>query len=111
MRGLIFTGLLLYSAYITRGAGVTIITHGFNDSTTGWVDAMADTIIGRLPLYNGTLNGSIIRMYVTQPTVGGPLSVSVGPTVIGDPLQKPSGEIVVELDWSPLAGHLYGNLR
>ena len=81
------------------GAGVTIITHGLNDDTDGWITGMADQIPNH-PQFPGT-NFSTYKMYfyssntdyyLTAARVGG------GPPAAGD-----SGEIIVKLDWGPLA--------
>jgi hypothetical protein len=63
-RKLLFGTLLFLSVLIphsTKAVGVTIITHGLNDSVQGWVTAMADQI----PNYYNFLgtNFTIYEMY------------------------------------------------
>ncbi|MGN6506443.1 MAG: hypothetical protein ACTHM6_12865, partial [Tepidisphaeraceae bacterium] len=78
-------------------AGVTLLTHGYQGNTTGWVATAADDIAARL---GGTKYASIYTMTVDQS--GGSLKVtSFGP----DSGQKDyrdtlDGEMVLKLDWS-----------
>ena len=84
-----------------RGAGVTIITHGFNDNaTSGWIPAMVNAIINR-NFAGDNSKVSVYQIYVTDNGSGG-LTVSHGALIGGNPLTTTSGEIFVELDWSTL---------
>jgi len=108
----LFGVLLFLNAFfpqLIKAAGVTIITHGFeDDSYPLWVTAMADSIPdyyqARFPELDGacsTYKLSIINMdggfyyYPPSRTNGSP------PTV------TESGEIIIELDWSTLSGELF----
>lgn len=82
--------------------GVTVITHGYDSDADGWVAAMAGDITNyylfpgtTFTIYKITLttDGSNY-FYQWQRTDGGPPSASL------------SGEIIVKLDWSQMAGGL-----
>jgi len=79
-----------------QAGGVTIITHGLNGTTTGWVRGMADAISARaggdVPLY---------RLQVTES--GGQLTLSLSKLAGSSPLSTSHGEIVVMLDWGPVS--------
>ncbi|NQU22401.1 MAG: hypothetical protein HQ567_14070 [Candidatus Nealsonbacteria bacterium] len=90
-------------------SGVTLITHGFNSSVDDWVTAMADAIGGRPDL---DVDQPRYVVEVTDPGHdGGPLSVvntsRSGPLPTGPETEWP--EIVVLLDWSDVAGTLFGS--
>ncbi len=86
-----------------HGAGVTIITHGFNDNaTSGWIPAMVNAIINR-NFAGDSQKVSVYQVYVTDNGSGG-LTVSHSTLVGGNPLTTASGEIFVELDWHTLTG-------
>ncbi len=92
--------LLLAPIPATRGAGVTIITHGFNSDATGWINPMLQQIPGyasfagtNFSLYQITVDADFFRNFsVTQSRIGG-----VAPT------NSDSGEILIQLDWSALS--------
>lgn len=86
-------------------SGVVLITHGFNADAKGWVNAMAAAI----EAYPGlTLtNTSTYEIYFEQDTTGS--YVPKQRKLRGaNPLQANSGEIILLLDWSQLAGTLSG---
>jgi hypothetical protein len=96
---------LLFSARAT-GAGVTVITHGYDGDVTGWVTAMANQIpvyyhsrfpslSTNLPIYTLTLSysNSTDEIYYSWQHDSG-----------GSPLTTDNGEIIVKVDWSQMAG-------
>jgi hypothetical protein len=85
------------------GAGVTIITHGYDGDVTGWITAMANVIPGYYQRrYPGSeTNFSEYTMTVTYN------SGSYFCTVTNDgspPASTQSGEVIIKLDWSNMAG-------
>src|SRR4051812_10750629 len=83
-------------------SGVTVITHGFNSGTTGWVDAMALAIARRA---GGLDHVDIETLHVTASGVAAEVS-SVDHRV-GTPLVTDSacnGQVILEVDWSSLDG-------
>jgi len=83
--------------------GVTLITHGYAGNVDGWVTGMADRVPAyqRFPGTNSTcytieITSSGGNYYFTTTRVGGDAPASTG-----------SGEIIVKLDWSTLAGGLF----
>ena len=108
---LLFGALLLLNAFIphsTKAAGVTIITHGFEDDTSfpTWVAAMADQMPtyfhDRFPGVN--TNFTTYRLVITHS--GSSYYFSSSRTNGSSPFTTGAGEIVIELDWSSLSGHL-----
>jgi hypothetical protein len=107
---LFFGTLLFLSALIPHSAiaaGVTIVTHGFEESYPTWVTAMGDDI----PIYYHArfpgldTNFSIYRLTITSPD--GTISFDPPSRTSGAaPSSTESGEIVIELDWSALSGSL-----
>jgi hypothetical protein len=108
---MLFGALLFLSAffsYSTKAAGVTIITHGFEDDSSfpTWVAAMAD----QMPTYfnnrypNLDTNFTTYRLVMTYN--GGNYYFSSTRTNGAPPSATASGEIVIELDWSSLSGDL-----
>ena len=83
------------------GAGVTVITHGFNGNVTEWILPMAERIPGH-PFFSGT-GASCYELSITRNGSGQFLAAA---TLVGglDPALTGSGEIFVKLDWSTLAG-------
>lgn len=94
------SGLLgLPGAQRGHGAGVTIITHGFGGNADGWVTGMA----GRIPGYPGFPGTNVVSYEVTVSDSGGFVVTSRKATG-GHPTNDFSAEIVIKLDWGPLAG-------
>ena len=110
-RILLFGALLFLSvffSYSTKAAGVTIITHGYEDDNSfpTWVAAMAD----QMPTYfnyrypNLNTNFTTYRLVITYSN--GSYYFSSTRTNGAPPSATASGEIVIELDWSSLSGDL-----
>jgi hypothetical protein len=83
-----------------RAAGVTIITHGFYSDANGWVAAMAGEITNyyRFPGTNFTI------YKVTLTTDGSNYYYQWQRDNGSAPSTTDSGEIMVKLDWSQMAG-------
>ena len=91
-------GPFLLAGKVT-GAGVTVVTHGFNGNVTDWVIPMANRVLWGPELATNashyrvsiTRNGSDFQF--TQAFMGGV-----------QPDTSAFGEIIISLDWSTLAG-------
>lgn len=97
-------------------AGVTLITHGYSDNATGWVEQMANAIISRAGLSTNT-DATEYIVTVKDPDhdanssdTTGPLSVTGVKLVGPDPSSTSDSdpEIFILLDWSAVAGHFGG---
>ena len=97
---LAFALLPLPSAH---GAGVTLITHGWNPSSTApaWMASLRDTIATNF--LGGAQNYGTIT--VTKPA--GLLVATCSPWNV-DLSAGANGEIIIVLDWSAVANHLTG---
>ena len=87
---------LLITWLTCQGAGLTIITHGFNGNVTDWIIPMAEQI-PRYDLFPGT-NFSCYEL-----SVASDYSVSISRLGGVSPLVSDSGEIIIKLDWSALS--------
>lgn len=87
-------------------SGVTLITHGFGDSVDGWVGTMQDAVADRMAARPDASSVVTADLHVTDP--GLPLGdlESAFQDVSGSLDSADSGEIVLALDWSDLAGTL-----
>ncbi|MCI0748593.1 MAG: hypothetical protein L0Y58_24555 [Verrucomicrobia subdivision 3 bacterium] len=95
-----FTGwLVVWVAPKTRGAGVTIITHGLNGNADGWVTGMASQI-PNYPAFPGSAH-TCYKLYFVP--VGGSYQLTWTRIAGSQPISTDSGEIIVALDWGPLA--------
>lgn len=86
-----------------QAAGVTIITHGYDGDVTGWITAMAEAVPG---YYQGrypdlSTNFTVYTMKVTYQSGSYLFAISTNGS---PPASTESGEIIVKLDWSELAG-------
>jgi hypothetical protein len=77
-------------------AGVTVITHGDNGTTTGWVTGMANAMSARI--------GGNIPIYRINVTSGGSGLLASITNVSGiNPMASSSGEMILMLDWGPVS--------
>lgn len=87
-----------------QGAGVTVITHGFKGNVDDWIIPMAQkmTEYYRFP---GTTS-TCYEIYFLDDGQGGylPAQRRIGGVV---PASSQSGEIIVKMDWSQLAGGFF----
>ncbi len=81
-----------------RGAGVTVITHGFNSDITSWIIPMA----GKITAYE-IFPGITSTCYKLSITKSGS-TYTATPTLIAgvSPLTSDSGEIIIKVDWSSI---------
>ena len=86
----------------SKGAGVTVITHGFDSDVNTWVTAMADQI----PTYPGFPGAgfTIYKLAIAYDATAGRYNATVSRTNGAPPLNTDSGEIIVKLDWGQLSG-------
>jgi hypothetical protein len=89
----------------SRAGGVTLITHGFSGDVTDWIIPMAQKIpqYARFP----GANYSCYEIYFVQNDQGNyvPAQRRIGGVAATN---ADSGEIIVKMDWSQLAGSLLG---
>jgi hypothetical protein len=107
-KNLLFGVLFFLSTFIphsTKAAGVTIITHGYDGDVTGWITAMANDI----PTYfsyrypGWSTNFTVYTMVLTYANGYYYCSTTTN-TALNLPSATGSGEIIVKLDWSQMAG-------
>ena len=86
-----------------NAAGVTIITHGYGGDVTGWITAMADDIPTFYQNRYGSTNLTIYTMAVTYSS-GFYYCTTTTNSAPNLPSATGTGEIIVKLDWSQMAG-------
>lgn len=79
--------------------GVTVITHGLNGTTTGWVTGMANAIASHAS--GRAANAPVYKLTVENSA--GSLTTSASKVSGGDPQTIATGEIIVLIDWSAVA--------
>jgi hypothetical protein len=85
---------------LLNAAGVTVITHGYNGNVDGWVTGMANQMTNH-PAFPGT-NATVYKLALT--TDGTSFSYQWTRQAGAAPTNTDSGEIIVKLDWSQMAG-------
>jgi hypothetical protein len=91
--------LLLLIPFSARGGGVTLITHGFSGNVNGWISGMAGAL-ARFPHFPGTN----YTTYTITLTTDGTNYFYQWSRTNSSPSLTDSGEIIVKLDWSQMAG-------
>src|SRR5258705_11828146 len=91
--------LLLLIPFSTKAGGVTLITHGFSGNVNGWISGMA----GAVPRY-ARFPGTNYTTYTINLTTDGPNYFYQWSLTNSSPSVTDSGEIIVKLDWSQMAG-------
>jgi hypothetical protein len=89
-----------------HAGGVTLITHGYDSDVTGWITAMADEIPAYFYYQYGGWSSNISIYTVTLISDGTTITNSCQPDSGSSPLETDTGEIIVKLDWSQMAGGL-----
>lgn len=84
-----------------RGAGVTVITHGWGGETDGWVEAMANAVAERM---GGT--GQVAQYTLKLESNLGTIRIASFTRDPGSPVftNLASGELIIKLCWSDLDG-------
>src|SRR5262245_20841114 len=85
-------------------AGITIITHGWNGNTSGWVSTMANAIARRVVSPGG--DSSTVAQYTINAVAGSPVTSQTPVRETGAAIWGTSGEAIVKFNWSTLAGGL-----
>ncbi len=93
---------LLIAPNDSDAAGVTVITHGFNSDVKGLVTGMA----GQIPAYSRFPGTNFTIYTITLTTDGANYFSQWSRDAGGSPSLSDSGEIIVKLDWSQMAGTL-----
>jgi len=91
--------LLLLQPVPTAAGGVTVITHGFSGNVNGWISGMAGAVArsARFP-------GTNYTTYTITLTTDGSNYFYQWSRSNSIPSATDSGEIIVKLDWSQMAG-------
>ena len=97
--------LFLLAIPLARGAGVTVITHGYAGNVDGWVNGMA----AQIPNYHFFPGASSTTYKLSILFNGVSYSYQWARLRGASPPAADSGEIIVELDWSDEAGGVSAN--
>ena len=92
--------------HVTKAAGVTIITHGYDGDVTGWIAAMAEDIPTYFHYRYSGLSTNFTIYTITLTTDGTSYFYQWTRDGGDSPSNTDSGEIIVKLDWSQMAGGL-----
>lgn len=87
-------------AYSANAAGVTVITHGYGGDVNGWVAGMANQMTN----YPGLPGTNSTTYKITLTTDGTSFYYQWSRLAGGAPTNTDSGEIIIKLDWSQMAG-------
>jgi hypothetical protein len=93
----------------TLFAGVTIITHGYDDDTTGWVSTMADAIADRA----GGRSAVAIYTLEVEADNNGNLEIAgfIHQSNTATVTTASSGETIIKLDWSSVSLGNYSTIQ
>src|SRR5262245_52979162 len=83
-----------------HAAGVTVITHGLNGDVDGWITAMANGIPG----YSRFAGTNFTCYELSLVPSGTNYTITASRVAGSQPFAPESGEIIVKLDWSLVAG-------
>lgn len=98
---------LALGLYHTRGAGVTLVTHGLNGNVDEWVIPMGE----RIPAYPGFAGSGFTCYEIYFQSAGSSFAVAQN-RIGGDPPESTSsGEIFVKLDWRQLANNSFSTYQ
>jgi hypothetical protein len=86
-------------------AGVTIITHGYDGNVNGWITAMANEIPQYFRNRYPGLNPQCNIYTITLTVEGGKYYYGVTSDSNNSQFDITTGEIIVKLDWSEMAGN------
>src|ERR1043166_3458029 len=110
-RELLASAILLVAAacgMTARGAGVTLVTHGFNGNVTDWVIPMVNALATNLHL-PGT-NSTCYEVSFTTNAQGAFIAVAARIGGVA-PTASDSGEIFIKLDWSAYSSGSYSTTQ
>ena len=96
--------LSFFCPHHVNAAGVTVITHGYNGDVTGWITGMADEIPAYFHSRYPGLSTNVTIYTVILTTDGTNYFYQWARDTNSPPLTSDTGEIVVKLDWSQMAG-------
>ncbi len=106
LKNVVHSAFLLLMLLLSRpasGAGVTIITHGFEGDVTGWIAAMANTIPVYYQQHHPGVQTNFSDYTMTVKFVSSKYTCAI--TTNGSPpASTQSGEVIIRLDWSNEAG-------
>jgi hypothetical protein len=108
---LVFGAVLLINVLTsesTKAAGVTIITHGFDGDVMGWITAMAEEIPAYYHYRYPELSTNFTVYTLVLTYTNGLYYYATTKNTTNSPSSTDTGEIIVKLDWSQMAGTITG---